>query len=171
MRVVIVWVMSKPATAPASIIPGTGMSYTELCNTDRGSEARTMWSALGYLADAVGVPGYVAQIGPRTKTVDELVRDLSEVLPEGFDIAAAALATKAITPEVPTWDERWEVRLLTPNGMVPGEMHYITVGDPFPTKELAETSRDEHEATLRDAICVVVRVTTTVKTDVFGRSG
>lgn len=95
----------------SSSIPGAGLSYADLLDTPHGSEARTMWIAMGRLARVLGLSDFAAFAAfPRTMTIDECVAAITEVLPERYDIVAAAHAAAQLIPEVPKVTYTYEIR-------------------------------------------------------------
>lgn len=175
------WAIQPPSTGPywaaldkkglmvknnSTAIPGTGMSYRDLCDTPAGSEAREMWSALMKLADVLSIPLYKPQIGVPAKTVDELVADIRPLIDDFVDIAAAARAVAAMTPEVPERTEVWEVRRLVTDVLHRGEMKYVVEAN-CTTEDGAEELRSQYKKIMPGAILVVARVTTTTEVELY----
>lgn len=153
-------------TSTTATIPGAGLSYTDLCDTGFGPE-RTMWSAMGTLADILGVTQHVGSIAPRTKTVDEYLSVLRESLGDDWtdaEIAAAALAAKAMTTDAPRFEERFEIRRLVPDEKM-GSMKFI-VDETFDDYEEAVARKAEYDATI-DGILAIVAVQVTTSADVY----
>lgn len=146
-------------------LPGAGMSYQDLCDTAPYAEARLMWRALSSLADVLGISTIKAQIGARSLTVDELVSEIREVLPEPMDIGAAALATAAITGDQPTYTQRFEIQRLV-FGATPDDLHYVTeeTFDDFAAASEAKARWVEH---LPGSVFALVGVEATVKATIY----
>lgn len=147
-----------------STMPGEGLSFTDLCNAGHDSEVRLMWRALGALAAVLGIETTAPGIGARSKTVDELLADIRAVAPASLDIAGAAKATLALTPDPPKWTEVYEVRQLLADG--DGVLDWYREDD-FEDYPSAVAKRESLEGQNPESIYVVTKTLTTTKTEVY----
>lgn len=140
-----------------SQIPGTGLSYAELLDTARQDPARVAWHQLDQAADAFGLTTLAAN-GPwaRSKTVDELVADLSETLPEDVTLTEVMVETAAMLAR--TYSDTYVLRRLRTPGDPAGSPVWVVM-ESFDDEVAAFGARADYMASA-GRLAVVVRVRT-----------